>query len=153
MKIYYEHKTGYAAIYNYYQSKDIIVLDLEKFKKNGNIYDSQFVKIKNDYLILQSLIYSNKEGDKSLLIVIDDVGIKFYNLKGYSSSCLGFKNNPGKLILSKNEVYRGLIDFIDKDKLLFATMTYFKVFKLNDPIKIIYEQNYALYYGDYIKCL
>ena len=151
LKIYYEHKTGYAAIYNYYQSKDIIVLDLEKFKKYGNIYDSQFVKIKNDYLILQSLIYSNKEGDKSILIVKDNDGIKFYNLKGCSSSWFG--NNPGELIQSKKEGYTGLIDFIDGDKLLFATMTYFKVFKLNDPIKIIYEQNYALYYGDYIKCL
>ena len=150
LRIYYDYKTNYAAIYNYARNKEIFVLNLEKFKKYGNIKDSKIATIKNDYYVLKSLIYSNKEGDKSLLIVTDDDGVRFYDLQGYSSSWPW--NNPGELKESYNEGYRGFIDFISGDKLLYATTQYFKVFEL-DPIKKIYEKYYSLYYGDYIKCL
>jgi len=85
LRIYYETKTKTAAIYNENSSNKIIVLNLEK-TKNG---EKDIVKeFDNYYKVHQSLIYANSNRDKSLLIISDSVGIKFYNLKGYAKHFL-----------------------------------------------------------------
>ena len=150
LRIYYDQDTKYAAVYNYERNNKIIILDLEKLKKGENKEDYIILEVKNSYSISRTMIYSNLKEDKSVLIITDGSGIKFYNLKGYLSSF--WSNKEGKLIDSKEGGNNGLIDFIDGDKLLYAFYNNFRVFEL-DSLKEIYQKDYLLDEGEYIKCL
>ena len=130
LRIYYDHTTKYAAIYNFCKDENIIILDLEKTKNRDN---DVVIKKNNKYPVYQCLIYSNYNADKILLIVSDSQGIKFYNIKGYATF-LSF-NDPGKLVKFKNLGYEGCIDFIDSNKVIWARSGFFEVFELKVLIK------------------
>lgn len=139
LRIYYYHTTNYSVIYNYEHSKKIVVLDLEKYEKGQDKSDYTVVHLTNEYYVHQSLIYSDNKGDKSLLIVTDSIGIKFYNLKGYSNSW--FSDDVGELIKSKNyDSHGGLVSFIAENKLLYAHYNTFRVFELKS-INEVYKTN------------
>lgn len=147
LRIYYDYDTSYAAIYNYYQSTKIIVINLKNNKK--------IVDVCSKNLVIQALIYSGI--GKSLLIAID-TGIRFYNIEGYKTSW-GF-NDKGALVSCLEDSRSGVADFIDGNKLLFAYSYsysyshYLIVFELED-IKIPYEKYnfYEYFKGEKINCI
>lgn len=144
MRIYYEHKTAYAAIYNNHMSTKIIVINLD----NGK----DIMEINNKYYVTQSLIYSNSKGDKKLLIAIDTQGIRFYNIEGYKTSW-GF-NDKGALIKYISDGPFGKADFIDENKIIFAYYYSLIVFELEDvKIPSIKFNYYQTLDGDSFICV
>ena len=97
--------------------------------------------------MIQSLIYSYEES-KSILIVIDLLGIRFYNLRGSYSYKDWFYNN--RLIKEYDSNCEGMADFIDDgNKLLYVYGRYFAVFNLKD-FKII---DNSLILSENVNCL
>ena len=149
LRIYYETKTKTAAIYNENSSNKIIVLNLEK-SKNG---EKDIVKeFDNYYKVHQSLIYANSNRDKSLLIISDSVGIKFYNLKGYAKTFFG-GNDLGKLVKSSDLGYYGNIDFIGGNKVIWSFSVFFSVFDLDNNINLVTQKKFFLPGSNLTECL
>ena len=149
LRIYYDTKTKDAAVYNYNRSNKIDVISIIK----SYFHEENFVfaKVENKYNVLQSLIYSRDEKN-SILIAIDSLGVRFFNLRGEYSWIDYFRNT--RLIESYDygNCVNCMADFIDdKNKLLYIHNNNFIVFDLKN-LKVISTQNNFIN-GEKIQCL
>ena len=147
LRIYFDTNSKDAAVYNYNRSHKIKVFNFYILNR-GDFKNSYEVEAK--YNVIQSLIYSY--GDKkSILIVIDNFGIRFHNLRGsYSFFKDLFKN--GRLIKEYDFNWDGKAAFIDDGrKLLYIYNHNFVVFELADFEIINQTNNFII--GEKLECL
>jgi hypothetical protein len=147
LRIYYDTKSNDAAVYNYNRSHKIKVFNLNDLNRG----DFKIIyEVEAKYNVIQSLIYSY--GDKkSILIVIDNFGIRFHNLRGSKSLFKDlFKN--GRLIKEYDFNWDGKAAFIDDGrKLLYIYNHNFVVFELEDFGIINQKNNFII--GEKLECL
>lgn len=147
LRVYYDHLTKDVAVYNYQRSNKIIVFNLYEayYQKKNDI----FREISNQYSVIQSMIYA-RSNEESILIVIDNFGIKFYNLRG-KYSWIKDTFVKGRLIESYDYGYSGMADFISNgNKLLYICSNYLFVFDLQN-LEII--KKYYFESEDKIQCI
>ena len=147
LRIYFDTNSKDAAVYNYNRSHKIKVFNFYILNRGDfkNIYE-----VEAKYNVIQSLIYSY--GDKkSILIVIDNFGIRFHNLRGSKSLFKDlFKN--GRLIKEYDFNWDGKAAFIDDGrKLLYIYNHNFVVFELEDFGIINQKNNFII--GEKLECL
>ena len=147
LRIYFDTNSKDAAVYNYNRSHKIKVFNFY------DLYRGDFkiiYEVEAKYNVIQSLIYSY--GDKkSILIVIDNFGIRFHNLRGSKSFFKDlFKN--GRLIKEYDFNWDGKAAFIDDGrKLLYIYNHNFVVFELANFEIINQKNNFII--GEKLECL
>ena len=146
LRIYFDTNSKDAAVYNYNRSNKIKVFSfIDLYYGNFKI----IYEVKAKYNVIQSLIYSY-EDNKSILIVIDNIGIRFYNLRGAYSFKDHFTN--GRLIKEYDFNWKGKAAFInDGRKLLYIYNHNFVVFELAKFGIINQKNNFIV--GDKLECL
>jgi hypothetical protein len=147
LRIYFDTESKDAAVYNYNRSHKIKVFNFNDLNRG----DFKIIyEVEAKYNVIQSLIYSY--GDKkSILIVIDNFGIRFHNLRGsYSFFKDLFKN--GRLIKEYDFNWDGKAAFIDDGrKLLYIYNHNFVVFELANFEIINQKNNFII--GEKLECL
>ena len=147
LRIYFDTKSEDAAVYNYNRSHKIKVFNFY------DLYRGDFkiiYEVEAKYNVIQSLIYSY--GDKkSILIVIDNFGIRFHNLRGSYSLFKDLLWN-GRLIKEYDFNWDGKAAFIDDGrKLLYIYNHNFVVFELANFEIINQKNNFII--GEKLECL